>query len=613
MATCSLTLLPYGKASFSVVLSENDGRKSSIEQIITKSPELYIFSDLSYEFTLLCEETIIVQNVNVYINDVHEPSVYNNGRILFPSRDLGDRRIFMDCFGFVEISIVIFDINGNKHQYATEYMPVLVRRGELNNAVKAMINYVYSNQEQLLLNGEPRAKSPANLKESGYQNLSAQIILAEEIASIYESSYGYFKANSCFKIDKIPKIDRFEHLQYVTPATVQFIATHPEELRRISSHSGIRIGSSVYQPEKTLSIHNERSYDIYENKVVLGFIRKMIDSINELCEHCCSLLERIPGNENYGDEYIYSSFFMFTETKRMLENGLTRLINLRIKFADLWTMYSGALKIEPAAMVFEPWPSHIFISVPQYNRIFVQIHRWFRFGIYDFTRENFMLSFIKVSSLYEGYLLTKMIAYFQSRGYKLDNIKKCVYPTKHNWKYKNTNCNNTFLFRNDKHKLTLYFQPVIYDTDESGINGIGLIRNNSIPILNGNNDDNRLGGHYYAPDYLIKIEDDSSTQYLILDAKFSDLACVRRHHVKELAFKYLFSISPVRSNDTLAGLCIVYGKCNASEQIHSAYDKQLPDQQITPVAELLPLIEGVANDKHYSSLDSLMRTAFIFR
>ena len=67
------------------------------------------------------------------------------------------------------------------------------------------------------------------------------------------------------------------------------------------------------------------------------------------------------------------------------------------------------------------------------------------------------------------------------------------------------------------------------------------------------------------------------------------------------------------ANDTLAGLCIVYGKCNASEQIHSAYDKQLPDQQITPVAELLPLIEGVANDKHYSSLDSLMRTAFIFR
>ena len=611
MTTCSLTLQPYGKPSFSIELSENDRRKSSIEQIITKSPDVCVFSDLSYEFALSCEETIVVQDVNVYINDVHEPSVYNNGRIMFPGGGSSDRRTFMDCYGFVEISLVLSDNDGNQYQYTSEYLPVLVRRGELNNAVKAMVNYVYSNQELLLLNGEPKAKNSANLKESGYQNLSAQIILAEEIAAVYESSFGYFKANSRFKIDKISKVDRFEHLQYVTPATVQFIATHPEELRRMSSYSGIRIGNSVYQPEKTFSMHNERSYDIYENQVVLGFIRKMIDSIDELYEHCCSLLEQIPGNENYGDEYIYSSFFMFTETKRMLENGLARLTNLRTKFAHLWTMYSGALKIKPEIIINEPRPSHVFLSVPQYNRIFVQIHKWFQFGIYDFTKENFMLSFIKISSLYEGYLLAKMITYFQSRGYVIEGTRKHVYPTRRNWKYKNTNCVNTFFFRNDRHKLTLYYQPVIYDTDESGINGIGLIRNNSIPVLKGDSDDNWLGSHYYSPDYLIKMEDDSSARYLILDAKFSDLACVRRHHVRDLAFKYLFSISPVRPADTVVGLCIIYGKCKSSNQIQSAYDKQLQNQQITPITELLPLIESIANDEHYSNLDELMRKAFI--
>ena len=611
MATCSLTLQPYGKPSFSVRLSENDERKSTIEQIITKSPDICVFSDLTYEFALSCDETIAIQDVTVYINDVHEPSVYNNGRIMFPGGGPSYRRIFMDCYGVVEISLVISDADGKEYQYTTEYLPVLVRRGELNNAVKAMVNYVYANQELLLLNGEPKAKSPANLKENGYQNLSTQIILAEEIAAVYESSFGYFKANSRFKIDKILKVDRFEYLQHVTPATVQFIVTHPEELRRINSHSGIRIGNSVYQPEKTLSMHNERSCDIYENRVILGFIRKMIDSVDELYDHCRSSLEQIPGNENYGDEYIYSSFFMFTETKRMLENGLACLTKLRTKFAHLWTMYNGALRIKPEIMVNEPRPSHVFLSVPQYNRIFVQIHKWFQFGIYDFTKENFMLSFIKISSLYEGYLLAKMIAYFQSRGYVLESTRKCAYPTRRNWKYKNTNCVNTLFFKNERHQLTLYYQPVIYDTDESGINGIGLIRNNSIPALTGDGDDNRSGGHYYSPDYLIKMEDDSSARYLILDAKFSDLACVRRHHVRDLAFKYLFSISPVRPIDAMAGLCIIYGKCKASNQIQSAYDKQLQNQQITPIAELLPLIESVSNDDHYSNLDALMRKAFI--
>lgn len=609
MGIYSLTLYPYGKQPFSVDLSENDGRKGSIEPIITKTANVCIFSDLSHEFVLSCGETNLVQKVDVYINDVYEPSVYNNGRILFPNKNTSDRRIFMDCYGFVQITLVIYDTDSTEHRYSTEYLPVLVRRGELNDSVKAMVSYVYSNQEHLLLNGEPKARNSANLKENGYKNLSAQIILAEDIAVLYESSYGYFKANSRFKLDKDSKINRFECLQYVTPATVRFITTHPEELRQINGSSGIRIGNRVYQPEKTLSLQNERSYAIYENRVVLGFIRKMIDSVNELHTHCCTLLQQIPSDKDYSAEYIYSSFFMFTETRKMLESGLERLENLRIKFSHLWTMYSNALRIQPEAMRSEPRPSHIFMSIPQYNRIFIQIHKWFRFGIYDFTKENFMLSFIKISSLYEGYLLAKMIAYFQDRGYTLENenIEKCVYPTKRNWKYKNTNCSNTFVFKNDQHKLTLYYQPVVYDTDKSDVNGIGLIRNNSIPIFTGDNDDNRDGGDYYSPDYIIKVEDASSARYLILDAKFSDFVCVRRHHVKDLAFKYLFSMSPIRPTESIAGLCLIYGKCDASEQMQSAYDKRLPGQQIMPATELLPLIEGVANEGHYSKLDALMR------
>ena len=186
MATCALTLHPYGKQPFSVGLSENDSRNGSIEQLLTNATDICVFSDLSYEFTLSYRETSSVRDIDVYINDVHEPSVYNNGRILFPNKSTSDRRIFMDCYGFVEITLVIHDTDDTEHQYSTEYIPVLVRRGELNNAVKAMASYVYSKQESLLLNGEPRAKNAANLKESGYQNLSAQIILAEEIATVYE-------------------------------------------------------------------------------------------------------------------------------------------------------------------------------------------------------------------------------------------------------------------------------------------------------------------------------------------------------------------------------------------------------------------------------------------
>ena len=38
-----------------------------------------------------------------------------------------------------------------------------------------------------------------------------------------------------------------------------------------------------------------------------------------------------------------------------------------------------------------------------------------------------MLSFIKISALYENYLLVKLVAYLRERGYILEKVKRCIY------------------------------------------------------------------------------------------------------------------------------------------------------------------------------------------
>lgn len=139
----------------------------------------------------------------------------------------------------------------------------MVRRGELNDSVKAMANFVYMNQESLLLNGEPKPKNLSGLKESKYRSLTTQILLVEEIATIYENSYGFFKANSRFRLEKTPVIERLERVQYVTQGTLSYAATHPEYLRQVNSTQGIYIGNRVYQPQKAETTQNMQSYDIY--------------------------------------------------------------------------------------------------------------------------------------------------------------------------------------------------------------------------------------------------------------------------------------------------------------------------------------------------------------
>ncbi len=611
MTTCTLTLIPFGKQSFRTGLLENDGRPATVERIVEQATENNsIFADLSYEFILNCEDLSMVQEVRVYINDAFEPSTFSNGHICFPARGNSDRRIFLDCYGFVEISLALELSDNTERYFNTGYLPVLVRRGELNNSVKAMVNYVYNNQESLLLNGEPKPRNLAGLKENGYRSLTAQLILAEEIAGIYESSYGYFKANSRFEIKKVATVDRLERLQSVTPSTLEYIVSHPEHLKPVNSNIGVRVGNRVLHPQKVLSLQNVNSYDVYENRVVLGFLHRMIDEVSELQARCRTLLQQIPDDEDYSADYIYSSFFMFSETRKMLEDGLQRLTILYGKFSQLWSMYRDALKIPEELIPTKPRPTATFMSVPQYNKIFTRIHQWFNYGIYDFTKENYMLSFIKISSLYESFILAKLIAYFKEHGYLLTQSKRCIYPaTSSKWKYRNTLCDNTFFFTNGEHNIRLYYQPVIYDTDRSSINGIFLYRNNSIPVSTGDNDDDRLGGRYYAPDYLIEVDDDTGKRYLIIDAKFSDVKTVRRYYVETLAFKYLFSISSIGANSSIAGMCIVYGKCHDSELLQSVYDKQMSVDRIEPIAELFPLIEGVAQDDQYNKLDLLLKKA----
>ena len=158
----------------------------------------------------------------------------------------------------------------------------------------------------------------------------------------------------------------------------------------------------------------------------------------------------------------------------MIEDGKTQLEKLSEKFTYLWGMYSDILRIPLDQHIVPPRPTAIFLSVPQYNRIFVRIHQWFSFGIYNFSKEHFMLSFIKISALYESYLLAKFLCYFRDRGYSLESSRRCVYPVSKRWKYKNTSVRNTFVLKNSQKRITLYYQPVIFDTDQRSVNGIGL-------------------------------------------------------------------------------------------------------------------------------------------
>ena len=557
-----------------------------------------VFADEDYCLILSSFDVDHIESLQVFVNDDQQNVTYDNGRFVFANSGTKKTYVFRNRFGFVELSLIINYDDGRIERWYSGHISILVHKNEELESINMMIEYVYNKRDQLLVNGGIGSRTTGDVKPSHFINLDTKISLASEILKLYWDSYGYFSANCRFKTKVEDVIDDANKLQRVTPKTLQYIATHPGYLREGTLSSGIRINNRHYIPQKTLIQKNVLSYDIYENRIIVGFITKMIQDINTMIKDVNRLLINRNRSHAVVEDYIHSSFFIFERTEKALNDSLVKLIKLKNEFEITLRLYSGALNIKGDLIVDMPQPSAIFMSVAQYNVFYNTIHKWFRFGIYNLEQERFMMSFVNGSTLYEVYILAKLIEAITSLGFTEKKQARFIYNTWSNAYYQNTLCDNTFVFDREEEQIEIYYQPVIYSGNYRPTNGINIYRNNSISV-------DGLESFYYTPDYLIKYKKDGIEHYTILDAKFMDRSFLRSSQISKIVYKYLFSISP-RGKESIDGVIVLYGKSEGSNNYETVYDLQVPGQVITPRFDIVPITAGVNNDKHLGYLSRMI-------
>lgn len=602
-----LRLLPNNQEPQELVLQQH--RLSSSILDTANATSAYVFNDYKYRAQLV-NNSGEISNLIFLLNGQEVGITYSpdNGMISFQDYSFG-QRIFLECYGFAQITIIFDDKYGNQQIRDTEFIHILVRKGRQNDSVRRMTEYVYEQNAELLNGNRTIPKDVSGLKESARKTIESHILLLEQISAVYEENYRYFKMNSRFLTIPKERIDHFEKLQYVSRNTLQYIAQHPEELQQIHHSSGIRIGNYRYQPNKTLITDNEKSYNIYENRVVLGFLLFLLHEIERIQKELSAIISRVPQKLMETNGYVTSAYFIYAKTLETVKVLLNDVQKLHQKFTSLYYLYAKALPIKPENLSGIPRFTPLFRAIPQYHQIYDCAIAWFSKGVFTIREEQFMLSFIKISTLYEVYVLTKLINYFRQVGYTLTVADKIPYPSPSKY-YENTYCNNRFIFKNDSGQITLYYQPVIYSTNRQQVSGIGLYRNTSISYPKVQ-DGISYRGRYYTPDFLIKYEysGTSAEKYLIADAKFSRLQTIKDREFAELSYKYLFSISPVSPEGEVIGLCIFNGLPEAENQrdsLTNIYDFELV-HPITPRADVVTLTE---NAKNNSSLhDTLLRNS----
>ena len=601
----TLRLLPENHEPQELPLQQHQLASSILDAANAASS--YVFNDRRYRAQLIRPGgeihglLFLLNGMNIHIS--YSP---DSGMIEFQDASFG-QRIFIECYGFAQITLIFDDESGNHFVLETEYIQIMVRKGRQNDSVRRMTEYVYRQNSDLLNSRRIFPKDASGLKNAAQKTMEAHILLLEQISAVYEGNYRYFKMNSRFSTVPEERIDHFEKLQYVSRNTLRYIVRHPEELQRIRHPSGIRVGGYRYQPNKTLVTNNRKSCDIYENRVVLGFLLHLLREVRRIQQELSLIVDRIPPKPMETDEYITSSYFIYARTMESVKLLLQDVRRLQHKYTSLYYLYAEALSVKTEVVSTLPRFTPIFKSIPHYHQIYDCAAAWFSKGVFTIDEEKFMLSFIKISTLYEIYILTKLINYFRNAGYTMAPGEKIAYPSPGKY-YENAECDNRFVFRSETGRVTLYYQPVIYNTDRCAVSGIGLYRNTSISYPK-SEEGSYYGGRYYTPDFLIKYEytGSPSAKYLIADAKFSQLNTVKNREVAELAYKYLFSISPLSENDEIIGLCIFNGQSSLlRDACTNIYDFEL-SRRITPRADIVTLTENSVNNLELH--EALLRNA----
>ena len=567
-----------------------------------------------------------IRSFNIYVNE-DKLDVYGTADNVV----LVNKKIFADSFGFARITVEIQLADGTWESYFSEYVSIMVNDIETVNRINAMYEYIFDNEKELLFRqcvdggpdgpGGSARKAPfervnrrgvSGNSERHEDGVLVKLAIAEDLARLYENNFGYFRTNSRYKIKERYVVDDVEKLRNISSKTLDYIASHPEQLSPAAGNGGIKINGQGYFPKKTLVQENEISVDIYENRVLIGFLYRVIGELGEIKAKLDNLEANMPLGDNLSElmenglkeeKYIHSAQFILAKTGTLVAEKQEKVHRLLDKFQGLVNMYNSVLNVSKVEVQTVPKPTAIFMSIPNYNVMFNGICRWFngptstaaeainradgsgadKGGQVD-SEDAFMLSFVNLSSLYELYALCQIIGQIKGKGYSLEYSEKYLYKVDQNLFYVNSECMNTFVFSNENgDQLTLYYQPIIYKGGHRN-NRTGLYRNISLSF-----GENGYRGEYYVPDYVIKKTGaDGKNQYAILDAKFMERKNVV-YKIPELSYKYLFSLSPVMGDDRIEGLYVLYGKPGDGECEESAYDFEMEQNSIKPRVQLVPM------------------------
>lgn len=481
----------------------------------------------NYFYKLIIRGEGNMDSAELYVGDYAVPLVYNmNTGCYETEREL----LFVGCFDLTYVSIIVDDGSGEERIYYTTYIRVATTK-QTARQVEQMLGEIEKNLPNFLDVCFSRSRKESGLIKNDIRSIWNTLKIVDEIINIYEGNYGSFCNHKKSSVEQVAAIVDISAMREIDQDSLIWIVSNPDNLICSDKESAILINDTNYIPTKIRSHVSQYSYDVYENKVVLGFLKsvilyleKQVEGFNRQILELANIPENIVLQLPNTHELTGRCIFIYYK-------GIVEKLDQRLEILhELYYRYERILDCVPEIIYATPKLTNTFKQVYHYRLCFECMVKWFDSGDYAFNHLNYLFKLKTLSRIFEYYCLIKLQTAITKCGYSFVEGNRITYDLEAD----SEEINNQYKYIGKGQKITLLYEPSIWvDKLNEGMNLYSTGYNFSKCKWNDR----------WTPDFVIKIETSEKEYYYILDAKYSNAHNVKKRYIPELVLKYSAQIA----------------------------------------------------------------------
>ncbi|MDR2494965.1 MAG: DUF2357 domain-containing protein [Spirochaetaceae bacterium] len=436
--------------------------------------------------------------------------------------------------------------------YTSEYLPCLSRYGDNAENKEAILTALLEFDDDRISDLIFPAKADAarddplvrggGWRKKSYKSLGAYIEMLETVFLCYEEHYPAFKSGVKHTIAKRRSMQSYRNIRNITTGSLLWLFQNSERLVKAPKPTAIRLQGDYYLPYEIHIEKSTKSFDTYENRMVLGFLQLVYTharSIETRLGHDIKaaegLVEKLQAMERDG-----MKMAVIPVKRILLDSSRSQLKVLRSLIAHIerqYPKYREILRCSEKQIAGMPEKTKVFQEVRPYRHIFEQIVEWYRFGEFKLLKESLIFTIKTMDTLFEYYCLYKILLMLQDAGITAaprGEAPSAVHVYKPLPYHYHCEVANTYRFQRGDLRITLYYQPVIHSN--SFENDITLYRTTSFHDC-------------YTPDFMLKIErtggKNRNASYILMDAKYSTGETIKKYYMDKTILKYSCQVSGI--------------------------------------------------------------------